>query len=130
MRCSPRLAIECVRPGRCRCSARRKPSGSLGAPGRPRDTSACTRPVAPCRCYGTPPHFRAWLLATGQRSPQGTVLDGVTEIAPYCDPSTGANAAAGQIGHLELLRGWSGWPHGTGNAITATATRVEIAQYG
>src|SRR5262245_51992215 len=66
--------------------------------------SSCTRPVAPCRCYGTPPpHFRAWLRATGQGSLQGTVLDGVTEIVPYCDPSTGVNAAAGQIGHHELL---------------------------
>src|SRR5262249_39290812 len=75
-----------------------------GVVGGPPDTSACTRPVAPCRCCGTPPpHFLGWLRATGQRSPQGTVLDGVTEIAPYCDPSTGVNAPAGQIGHHELL---------------------------
>src|SRR5262249_45194320 len=62
----------------------------------PRDTSACTRPAAPCRCCGTPPrHFLAWLGATGQRVPRGTVLDDVTEITMYYHPPLGVNAAAG-----------------------------------
>ena len=101
-----RRASGCARPARCRCSARRRPPGSPGAPGRPRDTSACTRPAAACRCCGTPPrHFLAWLRATGQRSPRGTVLDDETEITAYCHPLRGVNATAGARDQIRLGAG-------------------------
>ena len=101
-----RRASGCARPARCRCSARRRPPGSPGAPGRRRGRSACTRAAAACRCWGTPPrHFLAWLRATGQRSPRGTVLDDVTDITAYCDPLRGVNATAGVRDQVRLGAG-------------------------
>ena len=102
-----RRASGCARPGPCRCSAPRRLPGSPGAPVRPRDTSACTRPAAARSGYGTPPQpLLAWLRATGQRLPRGrTVLDDETEMRAYCHPLRGVNAAAGARDQLRLGAG-------------------------
>jgi hypothetical protein len=63
--------------------ARRRPSGSPGAPSRRWRRSACTRAAAARRCYGTPlRHLLAGRRATGQRSPRGPVLDDETDNSP------------------------------------------------
>jgi hypothetical protein len=73
--------------------ARRRPSGSPGAPSRRWRRSACTRAAAARRCYGTPlRHLLAGRRATGQRSPRGPVLDDETEITVYCHPLRSVNA--------------------------------------
>src|SRR5262249_51899634 len=78
----------------------------------------------------------AWLRATGQRSPQGTLLDGVTEIAPYCHPLRASTQRQGGWVTTICSRGWSGRPgdgcrhHRHGNAGRDRATWLVLPKGG